>query len=237
MRRLALRSTEEERMDAPDLSAEDYAAVLTDLAAVNALTMAARPTLAFLDRLAVRGDRLRVLDMGFGQGDMLRAIARWAARRGIDVELVGIDLNPKSAPAARAATPADMAIDYRTGDYQRLAGEGWDVIASSLVAHHMTDDQLDDFLRFMAAEARRGWIVNDLHRHGFAWLGFPVLARIMRWHPIVRHDGRLSIARSFRPAEWEAILARAGITPGSARIVRRFPFRLCVEATCTTPAR
>ena len=48
-------------------------------------------------------------------------------------------------------------------------------------------------------------------------------------HRIVREDGRLSIARAFRPAEWEELLARAGIKPGAARIVRRFPFRLCVE--------
>jgi hypothetical protein len=51
----------------------------------------------------------------------------------------------------------------------------------------------------------------------------------MMVHRIVREDGQLSIARSFRPAEWRAILADAGIPPASVRIVRRFPFRLCVE--------
>ena len=53
------------------------------------------------------------------------------------------------------------------------------------------------------------------------------LAAIARWHPIVRHDGRVSIARSFRPPEWRAILAEAGID--GARVFRAFPFRLCVE--------
>ena len=84
------------------------------------------------------------------------------------------------------------------------------------------------FLRFMHAEARIGWLVNDLHRHGFAYYGFPLLAMIMRWHPIVKHDGQLSIARSYRPAEWPQILAEAGIS--NAHIFRAFPFRLCVEA-------
>ncbi len=217
----------QEAMDAPDLDPAVYAAVLRDLARVNGVTMAARPTLGFLDRIATRGDRLKLLDVGYGDGDMLRRIARWATRRGVAVELVGIDLNPRSAAVARADTPADVVIDYRTGDYAALAGEGWDVIVSSLVAHHMTHAQLVAFLAFMESEAARGWLVNDLHRHRFAHLGYPLLARIMRWHPIVRADGTLSIARSHRPHEWPPILHEAGVA--DARVVRRFPFRLCVE--------
>jgi 2-polyprenyl-3-methyl-5-hydroxy-6-metoxy-1,4-benzoquinol methylase len=225
---LARRSDAEEAMDAPDLPAADYAAVLADLARVNGVTLARRPTLAFLDRAAGADRPLRLLDVGYGDGDMLRSISRWARKRGVSVQLVGIDLNANSEAVARAATPADMRIDYRTGDYADLAGEGWDVIVSSLVAHHMTAPQLRAFLRFMEDQAARGWMVNDLHRHAFAFYGYPPLATLMRWHPIVRADGRLSIARSFRPAEWAAILADAGIGP-AARIVRRFPFRLCVE--------
>jgi hypothetical protein len=49
----------------------------------------------------------------------------------------------------------------------------------------------------------------------------------MRWHRIVRLDGTLSIARSYRPAEWPPLLAEAGIT--ERRVFRAFPFRLCVE--------
>ncbi|WP_380873073.1 hypothetical protein ACFB49_39240 [Sphingomonas sp. DBB INV C78] len=227
MTSLAIRSREEEQMDDPALPPEDYAAVLADLAQVNRVTFSARPTLGFLKRAL--GDRkaFRLLDVGFGQGDMLRAIARWAERKGITADLVGVDLNPNSAPSARAVTPAGMTIDYRAGDYADLAGQGWDFVVSSFVAHHMSDDQLRAFLRFMEAESRIGWLVNDLHRHRFAYLGFPLLAAIMRWHPIVAHDGRLSIARSFRRDDWQAILADAGTT--QAAIVRRFPFRLCVE--------
>ncbi|MCM8731174.1 methyltransferase domain-containing protein [Hephaestia sp. GCM10023244] len=224
---LVVRAIAEERMDADDLDADTYAAVVGDLAKVNVVTMAARPTLGFLAR-ATRGmTRVRVLDVGFGDGDMLRRIARWAARRGIAAELVGVDLNPRSARAARLHTPPGLPIRWVTGDYADLAGGGWDVIISSLVAHHMTHAELVAFLRFMQAEAARGWLVNDLHRHGFAHAAFPLLARAMRWHEIVRHDGTLSIARAYRPAEWPSILAEAGIE--QARVFRAFPFRLCVE--------
>lgn len=224
---LAERAIAEELMDDPSLDAAIYTEVLHDLARVNTVTLARRPTLAFLERAIGSRRSFRLLDVGFGDGDMLRAIARWARKRGIAAELVGIDLNPRSELAAREATPDDMAIAFRTGDYADCAGEDWDCVISSLVAHHMTRPQLIAFLRFMEGEARAGWLVNDLHRHGLAYAGWPLLARAMRWHPIVRHDGHLSIARSYRPREWPPLLAGADIA--GTRIYRAFPFRLCVE--------
>ena len=224
---LEARRIEEELMDDPALDPAIYTSVLHDLAKVNRVTMAHRPTLAFLERAVGGRKSFRLLDVGFGDGDMLRQIARWAARRGIAAELVGVDLNPNSAAAAREATPADLPITYLAGDYADLAGEGFDCIISSLVAHHMTRAQLLHFLRFMEREASAGWLVNDLHRHAFAYFGWPLLAGLMRWHPIVRHDGHLSIARSYRPHEWPGILEEAGA--GAAQVYRAFPFRLCVE--------
>ena len=220
------RLDEDELMDDPALPPATYQAVLRDLASVNRVTLAHRPTLNFLHH-ALKGRRsFTLLDVGFGQGDMLRAIARWAASRGIEAKLTGIDLNPGSAPAARAATDAALGIDYRTGDYRDLE-TGFDFVVSSLVAHHMSHDQLLGFLRFMDSSVGTGWFINDLHRHAFSYYGYPLLAQLMGWHPIVQMDGQTSIARSFRPAEWHALLAEAGIS--GARIQRFFPFRLCVS--------
>ncbi len=226
MSRLAARIRVDEQMDDPGLAPEIYDRVLKDLATVNAVTLAARPTLNFLARGTKGMTALRLLDVGFGHGDMLRRIAKWAKRRRLAADLIGVDLNTRSAAAARAATPIEWPIEYRTGDYRDVAGP-LDFVVSSLVAHHMSDEQLDEFLRFMEARAARGWIVNDLHRLAFPYIGFPLLARLLGAHRIVREDGKVSIGRSFRPAEWEAILAKAGIT--GAKVVRRFPFRLCVE--------
>lgn len=221
----------EEEMDAATLSDARYARVVGDLARINALTLAARPTLAFFRRIAelrgASGAPLRVLDVGFGHGDMLRRIARLAQRMEVAVDLVGVDLNHRSETAARAATPTDLPIRYSTGDYRDLAGQGWDMIVSSLVAHHMSDGERADFLRFMEAEARRGWLVNDLHRQRLPFIGYPALATLAMVDPIVRRDGQLSIARSFRADDWRAMLADAGIA--DARIRRWFPYRLCVE--------
>lgn len=225
---LAVRSRQQEQMDDPSLDPAIYRAVLCDLARVNRWTLAARPTLSFLDR-AVGGLRaFRLLDVGFGQGDMLRRVAAWASRRHVSADLIGVDLNPNSEMVARAATGVDARIDYRTGDYRDITGR-FDCVISSLVAHHMTDEELRAFIRFMEARCGRGWMVNDLHRRRIAHLGYPILARLIGAHRIVREDGTLSIARSFRPADWRVILREAGVPHGAARIVRRFPYRLCVE--------
>jgi 2-polyprenyl-3-methyl-5-hydroxy-6-metoxy-1,4-benzoquinol methylase len=225
---LETRATAEELMDDPSLDEGVYAHVMRDLGKVNTLTMARLPTLDFLGRALGERKQFRLLDVGYGGGDMLRAIAHWAAKRGISADLVGVDLNPRSETAAKAATPTTMPIRYITGDYADIASKDFDFIVSSLVAHHMTRTELIAFLRFMDANAKCGWFINDLHRHSFAWLGYPLLARLMRWHPIVRYDGRLSIARSYRPEEWPPMLEEAGVT--GTKVRRIFPFRLCVEA-------
>jgi 2-polyprenyl-3-methyl-5-hydroxy-6-metoxy-1,4-benzoquinol methylase len=224
---LAIRSHAEEQMDSLELDAETYARVLRDLARVNRWTFTAHPVLRYLDEAIGRLNRFRLLDVGFGAGDMLRAIARWAEKRSITAELVGVDLNPRSEAIARAANSASMAISYHTGDYREVPGP-FDFVISSQVAHHMSERQLDDFIAYMEQTARHGWLICDLHRHRFAHAGFPLLARLLGVHRIVREDGTLSIARSFRPHEWAAILARAGVG-SEAKVVRRFPFRLSVE--------
>ena len=221
----------DEEMDAAELAPERYAKVLADLSRINGLTMAPRPTLGFLERVRARGvgDRpWRILDVGFGAGDMLARIARWGDRRGVALDLVGVDLNRKSEPVAAMRLGARARLI--TGDYRALAGQGWDIILSSLVTHHMTPVQRTEFIRFMEAEAARGWLVNDLHRQRLPFAGYPLLATLAFVDPIVRRDGQLSVGRSFRRAEWRAMLAEAlSDMANECRIFRSFPYRLCVE--------
>ena len=220
-------------MDGGAVSQADYAACMADLAKVNTVTLARLPTLAFLDRIAGHlpaDHRLTILDVGFGDGDMLRAIHRWARRRGRLVRLVGIDINPRSAPVANATTPADWGIDYRTGDAMILpAQERIDVVLSSLVTHHMDDAEIARFLAWMEERALLGWFVNDLHRHVIAYHGFKLLAWAFRWHYFVQHDGAVSVARSFRRKDWRELIRSSGLIGVAPRVRWRFPFRLCVS--------
>lgn len=234
MSRLAVRSHAAERMDDEALDQTTYSALLVDLEAANSLTLAARPTLAFVKRAAERFNRLRILDVGFGQGAMLRAIADWCAGAGVEAELVGVDLNPRSRVAALAQPDAALPIDWRVGDYADQAGP-WDVVLSSLVAHHMTEVELTDFLRWMEESARVGWFVNDLRRSAVAQGGFRTLSTLARWHPIVRHDGALSVARSFNEGDWRVLLDVAGLGAVPVELERWLPFRLCVARLRTNP--
>lgn len=219
-------------MDGDAVTPANFAACMADLARVNTITLARPPTLRWLaaaTRRLVPGDRFTLLDVGYGEGDMLRAVYRWARRRGLATALTGFDLNPRSAPAAMAATPADMAIDYRTGDvFVEALPVQPDYIVSSLVTHHMADEEVVRFLRWMDATARKGWFVNDLHRHWIAFYGFKALAWAARWHPFVRHDGPVSVARSFRRTDWEVLIAAAGLDRHTISLCWHLPFRLCV---------
>ena len=218
------RADEAERMDADDLDPATYAALIADLARVNTITLARPPTLAWLVK-ATRGvDSFSLVDVGFGHGDMLRAIAGWAQRHGKTARLVGVDLNPRSAPVARAATDPALGIDYRTGDAAALDFRP-DFIISSLVAHHMGNAELIGFLRWMEATAERGWFINDLHRHRIAWVGFRLLATVLRWHPIVRHDGALSVRRAFVRSDWDRLLAATDIAQPPVAVRWHLPFR------------
>ncbi len=227
---LGRRIDEPELMDSGAFDAAGMAPILADLALVNRLTLAARPTLGFLARLTrgwPRGAELRVADLGYGDGAMLRTIHRWATRRGLVPRLTGVDLNPACRALAERATPAEMAIIFHEGDIFAWQPDVQPhAIVSALFAHHLDDAGIVRLLRWQDATARDGWLVNDLHRHRIAHLGFGLMAGALGLHPVVRHDGALSVRRSFRRADWAALLADAGI--GDAEVRWHPLFRLCV---------
>jgi len=222
-------------MDSSGTDFETFRACLVDLAKVNRLTLAYRPTLQFFESLAKfarlpRDRAIAIIDVGSGAGDMLRKISRWAARRGFIVDLTGIDLNPWSARAAEEANAREPPIRFVTAnlfDYQPSGPI--DIVISSLLAHHLDDSSLIRFIAWMEAHAGIGWFVNDLHRHPIPYHVFRVLSRALRFHHFVQHDGPISIARAFDAADWRRLLDAAGVPRSAAKITWRFPFRLCVS--------
>lgn len=221
-----------ELMDRP-CSYEELRACLQDIARVNRLTFAYRPTMSWLDEVIAahphKGSGLRVVDVGCGYGDTLRRIDRWANARGVQVELTGVDLNPDAIRAAKESTPATQQIRWVVGD--ALSGdalEGADVVVSSLLTHHLPDSQIVALLQRMECTARLGWFVNDLHRQPVPYHLFRLLAPILRLHPFVRNDGPVSIRRSFATEDWGRLCAAAELAPGASFIREHRPARLCV---------
>jgi 2-polyprenyl-3-methyl-5-hydroxy-6-metoxy-1,4-benzoquinol methylase len=227
-RGLRQRSSASELMETDCVDFADYRRCLHDLTRVNRITLTHRPTLAWLRRAAADLASFSLLDVGCGEGDFLRLALRWARRAGKSVRLGGIDRHPWSIRAAQAATPANDPVTYVAADvFAWQPPEAFDFIVSSQFLHHLTDEQAAAFLAWQDRTAARGWLVADIERHWFAYWGFPLLARLARWHRLVRIDGQISIARGWRPAELQALAVRAGI-PGA--VVRRHPpFRLTLS--------
>ncbi len=228
------RSQQSEWMDTEPVEFEDFRACLVDLARVNRLTFAYRPTRAFFDRIfacaSQLGRPLEVVDVGSGYGDMLREIASWARRRRIPVSLTGVDLNPWSRRAAMEATPPSVDINWVTADALTYAPpRGIDVVVSSLFTHHLSDPQIVRFLGWMEANARLGWFVNDLRRHPLPYHFFRRFAHLAGFHRFVQHDGPVSIARAFTLEDWRRLVADAAVDQTAIKIRNRMPFRLTVE--------
>ncbi len=228
------RSTAAEWMDASSADPDQLAACLVDLSRVNRATLAYGPTVRYLERalptLRRLGRPVQIIDVGSGFGDTLRAVARWARARELPVCCTGVDANPVATRAAAAATPPELGIRWVAADvFGHPATEAADVVVSSLVAHHLTDPEIAALLQWMERHAEVGWFVSDLHRHPVPYHVFRLGSWLARLHPFVQHDGPVSIARSFVRADWERLLAEAGI--GAAIVVIRWelPFRLTVS--------
>ncbi len=213
-----------------DCTYEDFRGCLRSLEQINRWLLGYRPTLAWLNRLpsALR-EPVHIVDVGSGGGDLLRQIARWARTRGIAVQLTGIDLNPYAARAAAESTPKELGIAWVTGNALAYRPEKpVDIVVSSLMAHHLEDEEIIALLRWMEANARIGWFINDLERSGRSCRMFELLERIAGWHRFVRHDGPVSFRRAFRDEDWMRLLTVAEVPREAVTVEHWRPGRLCV---------
>jgi SAM-dependent methyltransferase len=223
-----------EYMDGP-MAYEDLRHCLRDLSVVNVVTVAHRPVMMWLDRLlAVYGPSLprplKIVDVGCGYGDLLRRIERGAARRGVAVELLGIDLNQQAVRAAREASPPTSRIEWIGADaYSCPQAAQSDLVVCSLLTHHLTEPEIVRFLGWMESTARVGWLVCDLHRKPVPYRLFDIFMRGPWWHRFIRPDGLRSLRRSFVEQDWVRMCAAARLDPREVEIRTYRPARLCVE--------
>jgi SAM-dependent methyltransferase len=219
-----------ELMDGPS-TYEEFRACLRDLEKVNRTVSAYSPTLRWIAQFAVKRDvPLHIVDAGCGGGDALRRVRRWASEHGIQVKLTGIDMNPYATRAAEEFTTDRNGIRWITTNALAYEpDEPVDLVISALFTHHLEDNAIVQFLRWMERTAELGWFVNDLHRKRLPYYGFTTLACAMRWHSFVRHDGPVSILRSFSRGDWESYCAAADLYGREVKIEERWLARLCVS--------
>jgi SAM-dependent methyltransferase len=222
-----------ERMDEP-CSRDILRACLRDIALTNRCTFAYRPLLYWLNSVnalfAPLKEPLRILDVGSGYGDGLRRVEQWARARSIAVELIGLDLNPDATAIAAEASPASSRIQWICADILTYFPEQPPhLVVSSLFTHHLAEDQIVQFLRWMETNAGLGWFINDLSRAPIPYYLFRVFSKVMRLHHFVQYDGPVSIARSFVASDWKSMCAAAGLNDRSVEIEAFKPARLCVS--------
>ena len=205
------RSNEAELMD--DLSAPEaeLRQNLRELEVVNKLLGGYALILRALENLSWAEGETTITDIGCGGGDMLRAIAGWAKKENYSVQLTGVDYNPVMTAYATEHSEGYNNIHYLTTDVFDAAVPAADMVMCSLFCHHFEHRMLVLLVQRMVALAKRAVIINDLHRHPFAYYAISVLTGLFSKTYMVKNDARLSVARAFTRADWQQIMADAGI--------------------------
>jgi ubiquinone/menaquinone biosynthesis C-methylase UbiE len=141
--------------------------------------------------------------------------------------VTGIDIHPDIAALAVQRTQACPAVRIERGDGRCLpyADGSFDLSLCNLALHHLDDEGAIRMMGEMRRVSRIGWIVTDLERHPAAYGAARLLAKLVWRSPVTRHDGPLSVQRSYTAREAGELLRRAGI---EAKVYRHIPFRLAI---------
>lgn len=236
MPNFSARSTEIEIMDDLLCAGEVVHQTLRELEFINKWLGGNAVTITALERLLKEcpvNETITIVDLGCGGGDMLRIIHHWAVKKALSVKLVGIDANPHIITFARKnlqdlAEIQFLAMDIFSEEFKNLR---FDVVLGTLFYHHFTDDQLSALFTNLRKQARKGIIINDIHRHPLAYYSIKWLTGLFSRSSMVRFDAPLSVLRAFRKEDVVRILKNAGIEDFQLQWKWAFRWRVIV-LTC-----
>jgi len=211
------RSSFEERLEAHELMDEPGAdpvllrRTMDQFRGINErISMAARRFSSLFFPMMERGREYRLIDVGSGGCDIPMDIVRRARRRGLRLSVLALDRDERMVGWAREATADYPEIEVRRADAGELESFGpSDFVISNHLLHHLSRREIGKLLSAADRCARLGFILDDLLRSPWSWLGYSVYAGLFARDSFALYDGRLSIRRGFRRAELEAILAEA----------------------------
>lgn len=215
---------DEERHDLRELD-ENF----RDIRRVNAFLGGQSVILRLLPRLIEGMPDTRpvtILDLATGCADIPLAVARWADRRAIPVQITASDYLEDVLTLARAAVADHPAISIVRHDARSVAlpDNAFDIVLCSLSLHHFPDDEAVMIIREMNRLARHGFILNDLRRSRLGYVAAWIASRLTTRNRLTRNDAPLSVRRAFTPDELRGLLQQAGV--GGAEISRHLWFRM-----------
>jgi len=226
----AQRQLEPEDMDDPGLDSQLLFGALRGLTTINFLSASPRIVWSPIAQLAreLKTDRLRVLDIATGAGDIPRALWKKSQRAGLRLEIHGLDISARSLAFAREKIPACAPLQFSQLDAltEPLPAD-YDVIMCSLFLHHLTEQSVVLLLQKMSKAARHLVLVNDLRRGRDGLLLAHLAGRFLSTSPVVRIDAVRSVRAAFTLAEAQALAAKAGLA--GATISRCWPCRYLLQ--------
>ena len=197
------RSQQREIMDDLDMQGRELEKTLLDLDKVNKWLGGNRITVEGVEKLLEDQsfDRsLRIIDVGCGNGNILKQVAEWARRKGIKMTLLGVDANSNAMSIAEKNLSGFPEVSFKAMD---VFSEGFkaleaDIILCTLTLHHFSDSEIEQLMRNFSEMAKVGVVINDLQRSKAAYYLFKAFCRACSIREINRKDGLTSILRSFK---------------------------------------
>lgn len=229
---LSTRSSVPEIMDDLQISGEVVGQTLRELEVINRLLGGNQVTVTGLSALLKNWNEsrpVRITDMGCGGGDMLIRISNWARKKGIPVELTGVDANPHIVEYARTHSKGHSIKYLQENIFDFDAIPESDIVIATLFLHHFSESELANILKEWSKRCALGIVVNDIHRH---WLAFHSIALLTRWFSkskMVINDAPLSVQRAFRRQELEEILMKASLDHYDLRWAWAFRWSLVIR--------
>jgi 2-polyprenyl-3-methyl-5-hydroxy-6-metoxy-1,4-benzoquinol methylase len=207
-----------ELLDDPHADPHAVRAELRDIARLNAWFGGRRAVIAELEPLfrngtgeggrGKRASRWTLLDVGAGCGDIALAARSAARRHGIDLRLVGLELNPT---AARMAQAQQVPMIIADGNAMPLGARSVDVVIASQVLHHLPRSVAVRWIASFDRLARRAVVVADLRRSRLAMAGVWAAAVVLGMSRVTRHDAVVSLRRGYTREEFDAMLREGGV--------------------------